>query len=322
MNTAFVTGATGFIGVRLVEELVARGARVRALVRNPSRAGRLPPENVDIVHGTIEDTAALARGIDGADTVFHLAALTGSSDARAMDRVNIAGTTNVVDTCLRPATPPKLVFVSSQAAGGPSRDGRPVDEHTTPHPVSAYGASKLAAERIVEKRADALPIVIVRPPSVYGPGDVAFLSLFRLARAGFIPIPRGLGRLAVVHVDDLVQGLMLAAGRGSGTYYFTDGAQHTGAAVARAIAGAVSRRARVVRLPDGVFAGTARVAEQLARIARRRPPLTRDRVADAISSNWSCSDARARSELDYASRRDLDGGMRETAAWYRSNGWL
>lgn len=322
MKTCFVTGAGGFIGSRLVDELLSRGCHVRALVRDPARMRWLDAARVEVVRGDMEDEAALARGARGADAVYHLAALTRARRAEELHRVNVEGTRRLVDACAAQTTPPRVVLVSSQAAGGPARDAAAVDETTPPKPVSAYGASKLAAERVLEGRASDLAAAIVRPPSVYGPRDVAFLPLFRMARKGLVPVPGGLGTLAIVHVDDLVHGLALAGEAGTGTYYLTDGARHDVRGVAAAIIAAAGTNARVVEIPPPLFMATVWTVERAAHALGRRAPLTVDRAKDATARNWACSDARARRELGYASRHSLGEAMRDTAEWYRSQGWL
>jgi nucleoside-diphosphate-sugar epimerase len=322
MRTCFVTGAGGFIGSRLVEELLERGCHVRALVRDPARPRWLPAGRVEVVAGDMDNDAALARGARGADVVYHLAALTRARDPADLHLVNVEGTRRLVAACAAQTTPPRVVLVSSQAAGGPARDGHPVDETTTPRPVSAYGASKLAAERVLEARARDLPAAIVRPPSVYGPRDVAFLPLFRMARRGVLLLPGGLGALAIVHVDDLARGLALAGESGTGTYYLTDGARHDARGVGSAIIAATESKARVAEIPAPLFMATVWAVERCAHALGKRAPLTLDRAKDATARHWACSDARARRELGYASRHELAAAMRDTAAWYRSQGWL
>jgi nucleoside-diphosphate-sugar epimerase len=322
MKACLVTGAGGFIGSHLVDQLLGEGRRVRALVRDPSRARWLPLDRVELIVGDLFDEAALARATRGVDVVFHLAALTRARSRAELHRANVEGTARVVSACATQTTPTKIVFVSSQAAGGPSRDGAPVHEETPPRPVSAYGESKLAAERVVESRAKDLPSAIVRPPTVYGPRDPALLPLFRTAKRGLVPVPGGLGALAIVHVEDLACGIRLAGERGAGVYYLTDGAHHTARDVASAIAAAMSSRARIVEIPKPLFVATVWAAERIARATGRRPPLATDRAKDATAPNWSCSDRRARRELGYESRHELRDAMRETAEWYRAQGWL
>jgi len=319
---AFVTGGNGFIGSHLIESLLADGITVRALVRDPSRIRFLPAHTSELVAGDLDDRDALAHGIRDADVVYHLAALTRADTEAEMREVNVTGTANLLQACLEASTPPRFVHLSSQAAGGPSPNGRPVTESTPPSPRSWYGASKLAAEELVLGHADRLSVAAVRPPSVYGPRDEAFLSLFKAARRGILPLPRGARGLAIIHVADLVAGTRLAAERGDGVYYLTDGENRPLRAILDAIAAAVGTRARVLSLPAEAFVAGVWLVEKTARALGARPPMTSDRAREATATDWICSDARARDELGYRSTVDLDAGMRETAAWYREAGWL
>ena len=155
-RVALVTGATGFIGSHLVEALLARGWRVRCLVRKTSVLRWLPTDDVSLINGDVglpgED---LERAVRNVSVVFHLAGLTSAVDDSAYVTVNVEGTRNVVVAMQKAAPNALLVFCSSLAAGGPSTSKRPVNETDEPSPVSAYGRSKLTAERIV---ADALPV--------------------------------------------------------------------------------------------------------------------------------------------------------------------
>lgn len=322
MPVAFVTGGNGFIGSHLIESLLADGWTVRALVRDPARTRFLPADTSERVIGDLEHADALARGVRGADVVFHLAALTRADTEAEMRRVNVQGTEHLLDACLSADTPPRFVHLSSQAAGGPSPDGRPVTETTPPSPRSWYGASKLAAEERVLAHRERLRVTAIRPPSVYGPRDEAFLTLFKAARRGLLPLPKGARGLSIVHVADLVRGTRLAAEKGEGVYYVTDGGNRPLQEILEAIARAMGQKARVLPLPAQVFVAGVWVAEKIARAMGTRPPMTRDRAREATATDWICSDARARAELGYRSEIDLAEGVRETAAWYREAGWL
>jgi nucleoside-diphosphate-sugar epimerase len=319
---AFVTGGNGFIGSHLIDRLLREGFAVRALVRDLAHT-RFLPAGVEPVRGDLDDLEALRRGARGTDAVYHLAALTKAPSEEVMFRVNLAGTERIASACAEVAPGARFVFLSSQAAGGPSLDGRPVTETSPPAPCSGYGRSKLEAERTLEAMASRLRLTIVRPPAVYGPRDHAFLVLFRIAaRFGFLVQPRGARRLSIIHVADLIDGIRLAADRGSGTYYLTGGDAHPLPAILAAVAAAVGRPGRIVTVPPALLVGTARLAEGLERALGREPSLTSDRARQAVISEWVCSDARARSELGYRPTRAIDEGMRETASWYRERGWL
>lgn len=324
---ALVTGASGFVGSHLVDALLERGWHVRCLVRRTSSLHWLSADRVELVHGNVGDAsaegvAALGRAVLGARVVFHLAALTSAARDCDYKRVNVGGTRRVTEAVARSAPEALVVFCSSLAAAGPSRDGRPVREEDEAHPVSAYGRSKLAAERALAL----LPVrhVVVRPPAVYGPRDVDVLAAFRLAARGLaLRIGPPGQRLSLVHARDLALGLATAAGREArGLYYMSDGVVHTWTEVVDGIAAAVGRSARVVAVPRAAALLVAHADRARARWLGGKPLLTPDRVRELSLPEWTCGDTRARRELGYASRTALEEGLGETAAWYRSHGWL
>jgi nucleoside-diphosphate-sugar epimerase len=210
-----ITGATGFVGIHAVRAFAGSGLRVRALVRNSGRANRLREHSVTSVTGSLEQPEALLQAVTGADVVVHLAALTHARTAAELERVNVAGTRALVDAVLAAVPRPRrLVYMSSLAAAGPAEHA--VGREHTPRPLTAYGRSKLAGERVVQGAAGDLEVVVLRPPAVYGPGDPELLRFFRLARVGVLPVPSGPARpLQLVHVRDLADIARPRSGAGS-----------------------------------------------------------------------------------------------------------
>lgn len=324
---ALVTGASGFVGSHLVEVLLGRGWRVRCLVRGTTNLRWLPAERIALAHADLRDdtpagAAALDDALRGATVVFHLAALTSAATDAEYYRVNVAGTARLAASVARTAEGTRFVFCSSLAAAGPPRPGRPAREEDEARPKSAYGRSKLDAERVLGDAG--VPHVVVRPPAVYGPRDVDILAAFRLAARGLALrlAPPG-QRLSLVHASDLARGLAMAAEQSAcGLYYLSDGAVHTWEEVTAGIAAAVGRRVRVVPVPRAAALLAAHLDRGRARALRRKPLLTPDRVRELAAPEWTCDDTRARRELGYASRVALADGLRQTAAWYRARGWL
>jgi nucleoside-diphosphate-sugar epimerase len=327
---AAVTGASGFVGSHLVEALVAAGLPTRAITRETSDRSWLPPE-AERATAALDDDAALERAIRGASIVFHLAAVTSSARDVDYTRSNVDGTRRVLEAVRRCAADARVVICSSLAAVGPARDEHLLTEDDAPHPVSVYGRSKLAAERVAESVAaeQGLDIVVVRPGAVYGPRDRDILAAFKLADRGFaLRVSSERQRLAMIHVRDLTAALLLAGERGraaSGNarrYHVSDGIAHRWTAVNQAIGQAVGRRVRVIAVPRPAAAAVAVGQSFLARVRRSKPLLTRDRIAELSAPNWSCDISRARRELGFEPRVSLAEGMRETARWYREQGWL
>ena len=216
---ALVTGASGFIGSNLVDRLLAEGVQVKCLVRHtPTLPGSA--KSLTLVPGDFQDPASLATAVEDADVVFHVAGVTRAARRADYFRGNLETTCNLLQACQEYGPEDqKFLFISSLAAAGPS-PGNPLTEDEEPRPVSAYGESKLAAERAVLQFGRTRPVIIIRPPAVYGPRDRDTLLLFKSVQKRLHVIPgRGSQKVSLVHVHDLVTGIwqaMLSEQAGAG----------------------------------------------------------------------------------------------------------
>ena len=324
-----VTGASGFIGLALVERLAARGDRVRALVRPTSRTAELVRLGVELVEGSLADPASLVPAVDGCDLVVHLAGAVKALRTGDLFRVNAEGTRNVALACAGRSPPPRLVYVSSLAAAGPSTGDRPRTEEDPLAPVSLYGESKLAGEDAVRAVSHQVEASVVRPPVVYGPRDRELVPpLIRMARVGVVPRTGGEKRYSIVHVSDLCDAILLVAERGrrvgpvgtDGTYFVDDGSVHTWDEIALAACDALGRSARVLPLPEAVGFLVAAVSSAVAAVTGTPTILSLDKAKELRQAAWTCSSERAARELRYRPRLPLRDGMRETVAWFREHG--
>ena len=322
-KVALVTGASGFIGSHLVEILLKRGWRVRCLVRKTSVIKWIPTDDVSLIDGDItvpgED---LERAVRNVSVVFHLAGVTSATDDSVYASVNDGGTRNIVTAMQKAAPASLLVFCSSLAAAGPASTKRPLNETDEPSPVSAYGKSKLTAEKIVAE--SGLQHLTVRPPTVYGPRDKDILAIFKLVSYGLaLRVAREGQRLSLVHVEDLARGMATGAeSDGRGLYYMTDGMVHTWESVIEHIARGVGKKPRIISIAPGVVDLFSRAERLRASLFGSKPLITPDRVIELMQANWTCDDTRARLDIDYESSVALPEGIKSTAEWYKTNGWL
>ncbi len=310
---ALVTGASGFIGRRLAGTLASRGHEVACLVRRTSSTAPLEEMSVELVVGDLADRPSLERAVAGRDLVFHLAGAVQAVDETAFGEANAGGTRNLVEACLGAAARPgRFVFVSSIAAAGPNPTERPATEDDPPRPASAYGRSKLAAERVVLEAGARLPATIVRPPNVLGPGSKELGRAIRLLRWRIVPaIGDGRPRTSIVDVDDLVEALILAAGSPASigrTYYVTDGRAYAWPEITAALAEEAGVRGPKARVPYRVQLLAAWLAEAAARRTGRPPLLTREIVKAGRGRYWVYDGSRIERELGFRPRF----GMRES----------
>lgn len=326
MKRVLLTGATGFVGSHVVDALHGADVTVRALVRPTSQVGALESHGIDIARGSLADGPFIARAMDGIDVIIHLAALTHAPSEAAFIETNVEATRRLVNAACDAGSPPRrFLFMSSLAAAGPSLDGRPVHPGDTPHPITAYGRSKLEAEHVCLAAGTTLEVVVLRAPAVYGPRDPEVLRFFRFARAGFVPLPPGPPRpLQLVHAEDLARAVTLAATRPRvrGTFHIAEPRAYGMRDVVRLIGEAIGRRVRVLPLPVPLIRAAALAAESVNRAAGRTSMLNRDKVREFLAPGWLCETEAARDAFGFETRIALPEGLTATAMWYRENGWL
>jgi nucleoside-diphosphate-sugar epimerase len=319
-----VTGATGFVGSHLVDALVARGDDVLALARRPEQHEALRRAGARPVPGSLDDVAGLTSALVGVHTVYHLAGLTAARNEAEFLAVNEGGTLRLLELTAVAAPSARFIYVSSQAALGPSPSGTRLAEDAPCRPVTSYGRSKLAGEAAV--RASRLPWTIVRPPAVYGPRDREFLRLFRLARWGLAPVfGTGTQEYSLVYVADLVDALVragttpAAAGR---TYHVAHDAVVLSRDIARAAGAALGRRTVLLPVPIVAAAPIVTLIGWAAAAAGRPSVLSREKLAEFLAPSWLVSSDAARRDLGWTAATGLAEGMRKSADWYRAEGWL
>ena len=324
-NTIFVTGATGFIGTKLVNALLAKGHSVHALSRAASNREGLMHERVRLVQGDLLDRDSLRKGMEGCSQVFHLAAYAKnwSRDPSVFFRQNVDGMTNVLDAA-RDAGIKRVVFTSTIVVFGPRPAGVIGDEsmpRITPKYFTEYEESKAVAERkALEYVKKGHPIVIVNPTRVYGPGKLtegnSVSLMIDMYDRGKVPVllNNGVNVGNYVFVDDLVRGHILAMERGKiGERYILGGENASLKRIFELVDEASGKKHFQFSLPPSIAMLYGSLEKKRAEWLRMYPQITPGWV-ETFLQDWAYTCAKAERELGYTIT-PLKDGIRLTYDW-------
>lgn len=316
-----VTGATGFTGGALARRLLSDGARVTVWARSPERAAPLAALGAEVVPLDLCDDAAVRSAMAPFDVVFHIAAAFRAehNTLDAFRQVNVEATRRLLEAA-RAAGIGRFVHCSTVGVQG-EIDDPPADENYRFKPGDFYQQSKMEGELLArEYFGSSLPVTVVRPVGIYGPGDTRFLKLFRaIYRGRFVMIGSGQTLYHLTYIDDLVQGFLLAATHPAavGEVFTIGGPRYTTlnelvAAIARAVGGPPVRW----RVPYAPVHAAAVVCAWVCGRLGIEPPLYPRRV-EFFGKSRAFSIEKARRLLGYEPRVDLEEGLARTAQWYR-----
>ena len=321
---AFVTGAAGFIGRRVVEKLLRSGWKVRALIHD--RALPFEDRGLECVRGDIQRETEWQDALEDMDVLFHLAAALGGSSLhkREFQRTNVAGTGKVLQAAQK-AGVKKTIHFSSAGVLGAVKPGEMADELYPLHPLSVYDRTKLEGEQIALHMAQkGLDLIVIRPGWVYGPGDTRTFKLIKaIAKNRFILVTRGTACQTPVHIEDLLDGawLCLESGKSGEIYHLAGNEVLTVRQIVEDIASATESSIPGINLPLFPVKVAAWKLETVYKLVGKEAPLTRGKLAFFIHPKPLSIDKAAR-ELGYAPKTDFKTGMAAAVRWYRDNGWL
>lgn len=316
---AVVTGASGFTGSHLVRALEQQGHQVVALVRQTSDLSRLSGMQAKFIYGDIADRAALQTAMQGADWVFHTAAYVelGLVDAAKMQQINVEGTRAVLETAAQTPSLRKLVYCSTIGVYGDTA-GQVVNERYQRQQMgfsSAYDATKYAAQQLVDQFATAgLPAVSLMPSGIFGADDPHFGPVLRTFCQGKLKLWAGGERVTgIVHVDDLVAAMLLAAQKASpGSHYIIS----TGDLTTRAMFEFCGRETGILpprEAPKPLVQLLGNLLDPIGRLLNWQPPLSRERVHYLYERCVRVDSSKAKAELGWQPR-SLEQTLRDSLA--------
>jgi nucleoside-diphosphate-sugar epimerase len=324
--TVLLTGASGFVGSHILDRLRERDVDTVVLLRPTSSKEFLNPSipRVEVRQGSILQVQSLPQALAGVTEVIHCAGCVKCARVEEFYEVNQVGTRNLVAAVNETKEIRRFVLVSSLAAAGPGTVDRPAQETQPPHPVSEYGRSKLGAEMELQKLRDAEP-VILRPPAVYGPHDVAFLPLFKAVRRHLLPAAIPEQALSLVYVQDLANAIVDCVERpnAAGKTYFVAG---TEIVTARDIAQEIARQMGTwtvpCPLPAAMLWPICLAYEIGTRLTGKAHILGLHKYPELRAPGWVCDGSLITREIGWTCATTLKQGISRTLEWYRQAQWL
>ena len=307
-----VTGATGFIGQYLLRAMAEAGYQVRALSRrDPPQASSHPDGSITWIAGSLAEKETLRSFVQGVDAVVHCAGAIKALDLETFLAVNGAGSANLVEVAAAQPNPPQFIHVSSLAAREPR--------------LSPYAASKCLGERMVHAHRHKIPVAILRPPVVYGPGDMETLGIFRMAARGFMLAPTVRNaRMSLAHVGDVVGAVFAVLALEEppdAPIEFDDGHPqgYTWSEIAAAAGSALRTSPRLVSVPAPLFYLAGAAGSIGAALSRRPTVLSWGKVSELLHPDWVAGPC---SLPGYNPLWNIEKGFKDAVGWYTSRGLL
>lgn len=307
-QTIALTGATGFLGGHVLQELVDNGYGVKALTRRPQK----DRPNVEWIEGSLDDPESLRRLVSGSDILMHLAGLTKALNRDIFFDVNVGGSKSLFNAA-QDADVDHVVHVSSMAAREPR--------------LSHYGASKAGADLLLTARKWSFSWTIVRPPAIYGPGDKEILKLLKATRYGVLPAPGGTkNRFSMIHAADLAKALVALCDKSNGQAIveIDDGMTggYTVSDVAKAMPDGGGQKTRTIPVPFPLLGTIGAVNGLIARVINRPAMLTLSTANYLCHPDWTVKEPRRFKHANWSPQFDLKAGLLDTIEWYRKNDLL
>ena len=298
-STILVTGATGFVGSHLVDYLLDRNCIVHCTVRNSSNMQWLDPTRLRLHKSDLSDIDSLKEALENTDYVFHCAGITKAKTREEYFLSNAEACNMLYQACSKFGKKLKsIVHLSSLAATGPSELDKPVDESTECKPITYYGKSKLAGEKIAQEFSKSLPITILRPPVVYGPRETDFYNYLKTISKGWNPIVGRVRReLSIIYVTDLIHAMVKATSQSPGNeniFFITDGDYHQWSDVAKISMNHLGVNAKTIVIPENIIRPIASLMELFSLKSSQPALLNRQKVKEICEQSWTASSSKRR----------------------------
>jgi len=324
---AVVTGANGFVGSHLIDNLLNKGWKVRCIVRKSSNLKWLDKKNIEIYDCGLFDKDGLRKAFKDANYIFHVAGVVKSKTKEGYFTGNVETTRNLLEVALENTSSiKKFLVVSSQTVTGPSTKDKPVDEKSVCNPITTYGRSKLEEEKLVLSYKDRLPITICRAPAVYGERDTEIFIYFKTFNKGLTTtIGFNKKELSLIHAIDLVEGFYLAAisEKSNGQIYFISSEKfYTWEEINSITSKVLNKKPIIIKVPHFLVYTIAAIAQFFAMFSSKPATLNIEKAKDITQQFWTCDTSKAIKDLGYRQKISIEEGIKRTCAWYKDMKWI
>jgi dihydroflavonol-4-reductase len=281
---------------------------------------------VECVEGDLFNPASILKCLGGAEYIIHIAGTTKANRRQDYLAGNVETTKNVLLAASQLKNLKKLCFVSSLTAVGPSATGAPLKETANCHPITAYGKSKLEAEHLCISYAGKMPIVIIRPPAVFGPRDTDILEVFKWVSLGIKPVLGTTAKtVSLVYAPDLAQGIIRATFHEKTVgeiYNIADATIFTFTSVMDILARCMDKRIVQIYLPKILVYSMAGVSQFLAFWSSKPAVLNIEKARDLLQTHWVCDTQKIHDQIGFQTSTPLDKAINTTLQWYKVRDWL
>jgi nucleoside-diphosphate-sugar epimerase len=322
-----VTGASGFLGYHIIQSAIENGLEVYAAIRKNSNIEHLKNLPIHYVYLNYDDEEEIKNQLakDKIAYIIHAAGVTKAIRQEIYDHINCTYTINIARAAQKTdGHVRKMVFISSLAAVGPLEDHHSkILEVTTPNPVTAYGRSKLLAEKKLAEIK--LPVTILRPTAIYGPRDRDIFIMLKTLNQGLDPyIGNFVQQLSFVHAKDVADVAVkcLFINDAVGIYNITDGNCYDRYQLSDITKVILKKKALRFHLPMPVVKSIAYFLETTNGWLKKPSVLNREKLNELAAKNWICDISKAKNELAFAPKFDLQSGLEDSIKWYTTNKWL
>jgi len=321
-----ITGASGFLGYHIINAAVKEGYEVYAAVRKSSNVKHLEHLSVNYIELDYKDGEVLEKLFEekGFDYVIHAAGTTKANSEAEYNLVNNIYTINLATAAAKIKKTKRFVFISSLASIGPSKNaGETITESTPRNPVTAYGKSKLNAENNLKKLD--IASTIFRPTAIYGPREKDIFIVTKTLCKGIDPyIGRTAQQLSFVYGQDMGEIAVKALKQTGGNfdYNITDGKSYSRYDYADIVKDILNKKAVRFHLPLPIIKAALFLVEKMNRAMNKVSPVSIEKLNELTAVNWACDISKAKKELGFDPKFDLEKGLRASVDWYRENKWL